>query len=178
MGQRLEIAERFADGDRSAEELEAMWDAGLNVRAIGAAPAPWRAEDFAEAAGGDACDRDASHGALWAMLNGQSAADPEAKENEFGEMPEGTEHRPQVSLLRDIFGNPFHPVTLDPRWRTETVVALASSIYAERAFDRMPILADALEDAGCDNADILTHCRDDGPHVRGCWVIDLLLGKG
>ena len=61
--------------------------------------------------------------------------------------------------------------------RTETVFALATGIYTERAFDRMPILADALEDAGCDNADILEHCRGDGPHVRGCWVVDLILEK-
>ncbi len=80
--------------------------------------------------------------------------------------------------LRDIFGNPFRPVVLDPSWRTETVVALANGIYADRAFDRMPILADALEEAGCDQADILAHCRGDGPHVRGCWVVDSLLGKG
>ena len=80
-------------------------------------------------------------------------------------------------LIRDIFGNPFRPVTFDPRWQSETVVALATGIYAERAFDRMPILADALEDAGCDHADILAHCRGDGPHVRGCWVVDLVLGK-
>ena len=83
----------------------------------------------------------------------------------------------QTDLLRDIFGNPFRPITLDPRWQTETVVALATGIYAERAFDRMPILADALEEAGCDHADILNHCRGDGPHVRGCWVVDLVLGK-
>ena len=88
-----------------------------------------------------------------------------------------TERIAQCDLIRDIFGNPFRPVTVDPRWQTETVVALATGIYAERAFDRMPILADALEDAGCDHADILTHCRGDGPHVRGCWVVDLVLGK-
>ena len=80
-------------------------------------------------------------------------------------------------LMRDVLGNPFRPVTLDPRWQSETVVALANSIYAERAFDRMPILADALEEAGCDHADILSHCRGDGEHVRGCWVVDLVLGK-
>ena len=56
-------------------------------------------------------------------------------------------------------------------------VKLAQGIYEERAFDRLPILADALEDAGCDNADILSHCRGPGPHARGCWVVDLLLGK-
>jgi len=83
----------------------------------------------------------------------------------------------QPHLLRDIFGNPFRSVTVDPRWQSETVVSLATGIYAERAFDRMPILADALEEAGCDNADILSHCRSDGPHVRGCWVVDLVLGK-
>ncbi len=60
---------------------------------------------------------------------------------------------------------------------SSTVAALAQTIYADRAFDRLPILADALEEAGCDNADILTHCRGDGPHVRGCWVVDLILGK-
>jgi hypothetical protein len=80
-------------------------------------------------------------------------------------------------LIRDIFGNPFRPVTADPAWLTSTVVALTRGIYEERAFDRLPILADALQDAGCDNADILDHCRGPGPHVRGCWVVDLILGK-
>jgi hypothetical protein len=68
-------------------------------------------------------------------------------------------------------------VTLDPSWRTSTVVALAEGIYADRAFDRLPILADALQDAGCGNEDMLAHCRSDGPHARGCWVVDLILGK-
>jgi hypothetical protein len=80
-------------------------------------------------------------------------------------------------MVREVFGNPFRPVAIDPSWRTPTVVALAEGIYADRAFDRLPILADALQDAGCDNADILTHCRSNGPHVRGCWVADLILGK-
>jgi hypothetical protein len=83
----------------------------------------------------------------------------------------------QASFLRDIFGNPFRPVALDPAWLTSTVVALAKGIYEERAFDRMPILADALQDAGCDYDDLLGHCRGPGPHVRGCWVVDLVLGK-
>ncbi|MCU0704227.1 MAG: hypothetical protein MUF18_09660 [Fimbriiglobus sp.] len=84
----------------------------------------------------------------------------------------------QAQLVREVFGSlRFRPVMIQPTWRTETVVALATGIYAESAFDRMPILADALEDAGCDHADILSHCRGDGPHVRGCWVVDLLLGK-
>jgi hypothetical protein len=83
----------------------------------------------------------------------------------------------QADLVRDIFGNPFRPVTLDPAWRTSNVTALAQAIYDDRAFDRLPILADALEDAGCDNADILNHCRQPGEHVRGCWVVDLVLKK-
>ena len=81
------------------------------------------------------------------------------------------------SILRDIFGNPFRPVTAEPSWLTSTVVALAEGIYEGRAFDGMPILADSLQDAGCNNEDVLNHCRQPGTHVRGCWVVDLLLGK-
>jgi hypothetical protein len=80
-------------------------------------------------------------------------------------------------ILRDIFGNPFRPIALDPRWLTSSVLDLARSIYDERAFDRLPILADALMDAGCDHDEIISHCRTEGPHVRGCWVVCLLLGK-
>jgi hypothetical protein len=86
----------------------------------------------------------------------------------------------QCEILRDFFGNPFHPVAVEPSWLTwndGTVPRLAQAIYDERAFDRMPDLADALEAAGRTNADILGHCRGRGPHVRGCWVVDLLLGK-
>jgi len=80
-------------------------------------------------------------------------------------------------LFHDVFGNPFRPATVDPTWRTATVTSLAQAIYTERAFDRLPILADALEDAGCTDADILNHCRQPGEHARGCWVVDLVLGK-
>jgi hypothetical protein len=81
-------------------------------------------------------------------------------------------------LIRDIFGNPFRPVALDPAWLTSDVVALARGVYAERAFDRMPILADALQDAGCDCEEVLNHCRDaTAAHVRGCWALDLVSGK-
>jgi hypothetical protein len=82
-----------------------------------------------------------------------------------------------VALLRDIFGNPFRPATLDRAWLTSTVTALASQMYESRDFTAMPILADALQDAGCDSEDVLGHCRGPGPHVRGCWVVDLVLGK-
>ena len=81
-------------------------------------------------------------------------------------------------LLRDIFGNPFRPVNFAPEWRTNTTVALARQMYESRDFSAMPILADALQDAGCDSDDILTHCRDPQQvHVRGCWVVDSVLGK-
>ena len=86
-------------------------------------------------------------------------------------------HHYGLELLLEVVGNPFRPVNYDPSWRTPTVLALAQGIYEEGAFDRMPILADALQDGGCDNIDILDHCRGPGPHVRGCWVVDLLLGK-
>ncbi len=85
-----------------------------------------------------------------------------------------------MNLLRDVVGNPYRLVTVDRAWlvwKDTCVVRLAQTIYADRTFDRLPILADALEDAGCDNADILAHCRSPEPHVRGCWVVDLLLGK-
>jgi hypothetical protein len=83
-----------------------------------------------------------------------------------------------MALVRDIFGNPFRPIAFDPEWRSDTAVSLAKHIYESRDFAQMPILADALQDAGCDNADILSHCRDPQQlHVRGCWVVDLVLGK-
>ncbi|HVK07599.1 MAG TPA: hypothetical protein VM597_02365 [Gemmataceae bacterium] len=81
------------------------------------------------------------------------------------------------AIVRDIFGNPFRPVRVRPDWLTTTAVGLARTIYEDRAFDRLPILADALEDAGCDVPALLDHCRGDGPHVRGCWVVDLVLRK-
>ena len=97
------------------------------------------------------------------------------------EAASGTERpitqRLETALLRDIFGNPFRPITFSSSWRTDTAVTLARQMYESREFSAMPILADALQDAGCDNEDILSHCRGPGPHVRGCWVIDLVLGK-
>jgi hypothetical protein len=82
-----------------------------------------------------------------------------------------------IPLLRDIFGNPFRPITLDPSWLTSTVLALAQQMYDARDFSAMPILADALQDAGCENSQVLEHCRGPGPHTRGCWVVDLLLKR-
>jgi len=95
--------------------------------------------------------------------------------------PESEVKAGQSALLRDVLGPlPFRPVTVHPSvlgWDDGTVVRLAQAIYSARRFDDLPVLADALEEAGCNDADILAHCRAVGPHVRGCWVIDLLLGK-
>ena len=83
----------------------------------------------------------------------------------------------QGHLLRDIFGNPFRPVTLDPTWRTSTVVALAQACTSRGTSPRCRSWRTPFKTPGCDNADILDHCRGPGPHVRGCWVVDLVLGK-
>src|SRR5262245_12424980 len=100
--------------------------------------------------------------AAW-RANGEAGPEPEA--------------RRQLPLFRDIFENPYRPGWADPAWLTPQVVALAETIYAERRFCDLPVLADALEEVGCDNKCILDHCRAEGTHVRGCWPVDLLLDK-
>jgi hypothetical protein len=90
----------------------------------------------------------------------------------------GAERRAQCHLIRDVFGNPFKPVAVDPawlRWNNGFVANMAQVIYDDYTFGDLPILADALEEAGCDNKDVLQHCRSRKDHVRGCWVIDSLL---
>ena len=84
----------------------------------------------------------------------------------------------QVQFLRDIFGNPFRPVSIESSCATPAVLAVAEKIYDECAFGRLPELADALASAGCDNETVLTHCRSGGQHVRGCWVVDAIFGGG
>src|SRR5262249_25054531 len=82
------------------------------------------------------------------------------------------------SIIRDVFGNPLRPIEFSPEWPTDTATALARAMYEVQDFSAMPTLADALQDAGGDNDDILSHCRDANQvHVRGCWVVDLVLGK-
>jgi hypothetical protein len=90
----------------------------------------------------------------------------------------------QVLLLRDLFGNPFRPVTLGRSWRTPTVASLAQAAYDERCLPsgnldaaRLAVLSDALEESGCNESEILTHLRSPRAHARGCWVLDLILGK-
>jgi hypothetical protein len=89
----------------------------------------------------------------------------------------------QTNLLRDIIGNPFRPISINPIWITPTVLDLARSAYDERIMPsgelepaNLAVLSDALEEAGCDDEDILNHLRGPGPHVRGCWAVDLCLG--
>jgi hypothetical protein len=114
-------------------------------------------------------------GALRGFQTADIEDDDESRKQ--GESIEAAELVVQAALIRDIFGNPFRPVNVDGSWLTPPVVALAHDIYENRTFDRMPLLADALQESGCNNADILDHFRSDGPHVRGCWVVDLVLGK-
>jgi hypothetical protein len=102
-------------------------------------------------------------------------------DEEFWSVGDEQERAEQAELLREIFGNPFRPVVLDPTWLAwggGTAARLAVTAYAENAFDRLPVLADALEEAGCTALQILEHLRRPGPHVRGCWAVDHLLQRG
>jgi hypothetical protein len=97
---------------------------------------------------------------------------------------QSTEKVAQARDLREIFGNPFRPVAVDPLCRTAPVLSLAAAAYDQRQLPdgtldlaRLAILADALEDAGCTERSILDHLRGAGPHVRGCWPVDLVLAK-
>jgi hypothetical protein len=110
--------------------------------------------------------------ASWRAIDSQSAR---THEGEGSRRPENA--RWQAMIFRDVLGNPFRRIIFSSAWQTETVLSLAQQIYASRHFDRMPILADALEDAGCTNVDVLQHCRQPGEHVRGCWAVDLILEK-
>lgn len=86
------------------------------------------------------------------------------------------EQAQQTVLLRDIAGNPFRPVAVERTWLVARpgVRQLAEALYAERRFADLPVLGDALEEAGCTDAALLSHCRGAGPHVRGCWALDVL----
>jgi hypothetical protein len=150
------------------------------AQAVAGTTSDWTAAyACAEAASGEgafAAAEFAAGNAAWAVAD-HTIPDDEDDSGPTHARIRSAEQVVQATLLRDIFGNPFRPAALDPAWRTETVLALARGIYEERAFDRMPILADALQDAGCTDEDVLSHCRGPGPHARGCWVVDLVLGK-
>jgi len=130
----------------------------------------------------DELDKGDPHGPAVVAARHAARAAAHAK----GQLPLGSspgelaEQREQADLLREIVGDPFRAVALAPavlRWRDGSIPKIAQIIYAERAFDRLPVLADALEEAGCTDSIIVAHCRGPGPHVRGCWVVDLVLGK-
>ena len=105
---------------------------------------------------------------FWQYHAGEYASEPGYAEEEAA----------QCELLRCVLGNPFRPAApVDPAWLTSTVTALARQMYESRDFALMPILADAIQDAGCEQDDVLDHCRADASHARGCWVVDLVLGK-
>jgi hypothetical protein len=158
----VEVSERYADGFATAHELSQARE-GMDWGDYRDSPADHASSpDLERVAGGAAA-------AASLIRNNLSLADPDRSYQE--------ELTAQVSFLRDIFGNPFRPVAFPPAWRTEAAVLLAAQMYEWRNFSDMPILADRLQDGGCDNDDILDHCRGPGPHVRGCWVVDLVLGK-
>ena len=185
----VEVAERYADGRATDEELE--------IASV-AADAVWHA-DMKRAAKERKWDRRSRlpyYGASAAAYNvaiplGWWGAAPAFRPpNEIARetVPDtGAEGAAQCVLLWDIFGNPFRPITINPAWLTRndgTVVRLAQSAYEERQLPaglldnaRLVVLAAALEEAGCDNAEILSHCRGPGPHVRGCWAVDAIFGK-
>ena len=195
-GGLVECAERYADELIGIEELESAFEAAAE------------AQEAIHWEGGDAVDQSAAEAVLGPRAElylsqvfegtmeavGESAVaaawkrrtepQPEhwrERERDRQDVSDAAMHEEsavQATLLRDIFGNPFRTVAFDAAWRTSTVVALARQVYGSRDFGAMPILADALQDAGCDSDDVLNHCRGPGPHVRGCWVIDLVLGKG
>jgi hypothetical protein len=170
----VEIAEQFADYQASLSELqEACW-AGINAsQEMSRSPAfGFDCWTLARAAYECAVNPDLRDG--WGGHHPSSHL-PIRATLHVGEQQE--EMVQQCRLLRDIFGNPYRTLAFKPPWRTDTVLAMAHLMYNSRDFSAMPILADALQDAGCDNTEILDHCRGPGPHVRGCWVVDLVLGK-
>jgi len=162
----VEVAERFADGKATEAELKAVYPDDEEASCYAAGPdAAWTAKASAYRA------------RYIANYYSPSSYPPGAAFRSPSPSDHDREQAAQCHLLRDIFGNPFRPITFDPSWLTPTVIHLAQAIYDDRSFDQMPTLADALEKSGCDNAEILAHCRGAGPHVKGCWVVDAMLGK-
>jgi hypothetical protein len=163
----VELSEQAADGlvtDQHIQDISLDW---------------FDDPDFGE--GGDAGIAALATTGVWARWDWEDAHDYAA-----GAAPDGpvSEREIQAGLMRCICGNPFRRVSLRRVWLTPPVLDLARVVYEERVMPsgeldtgRLAVLSDALEEAGCDNEDILGHLRSPGPHVRGCWVVDLLLGK-
>jgi hypothetical protein len=161
----VEVTERYVDGDASEDDRVRACSAASGVDALSTvrtAPVHYSAASAVES-----------------LVSAEFNPNVFIVEGERGVIEADQRDGPKraADLFRDIFDNPFRPVAFSPSWRTDTALALARQMYESRDFSAMPILADALQDAGCDNDDILNHCRGPGPHVRGCWALDLVLGK-
>jgi hypothetical protein len=170
----VEMAELVADDRANAEELYEESGQISEYQGLGFG----RGLDAKECASWAAVmvsSKDHVHATAW---NAREAIAIHRTEQNSGYIVEQwREAKSQIALLRDIFGNPFRPFLFDSSWLTSTVTALAQQMYDSRDFSAMPILADALQDAGCDSADILNHCRQPGEHTRGCWVVDQVTGR-
>jgi hypothetical protein len=167
----VEAAEAFADGRDSHEQ--ALSSSSLAAGLLGAGPVKGVQGDAIRALEYMVANDpwDAAHAYVWVVARHNGM--PSAREAELAA---------QCHLLRDIFGNPFRPVTPQPAWLTPTVTDLARAAYEDRlpagTLDpaRLAVLGDALEESGCCDTDLLNHCRQPGPHLLGCWLIELLLG--
>jgi hypothetical protein len=169
--QAVDIAEQYADGAATSEQLAAACETTEEQSDQRDAQLVWSVVRPSTNASGFVLEASAF------QADSQVPTTNDDSDREKWEQAGSAESAAQADLLREIFGNPFRPVALDPAWLTSTVTALAKQMYESGDFSLMPVLADALQDAGCDNADVLDHCRGSGPHVRGCWVVDLVLGK-
>lgn len=173
----VQAAENFADGIATEDAMRSLW---LGIVADSATQTVL--PDAYHAVGGAAFgNREMPPGYgpdTWAVANTKHVGRKILRLSENRE----AELVAQCATLRCLFSTPFRLTPTLPSivlvWNDGTVVKLAQGISDDRAFDRLPVLADALEDAGCTDADILAHCRQDALHVRGCWVVDLLLFKG
>ncbi len=173
----VEVAQRFVDGRATEADLFAAGQGVASVARVWGEP------------GSPAAHATASRGgAAWAatrMLAWYCAWDAAWDARMVGrDYAPGTdwetERAWQATLLLDLFGNPFQPARIDPSWLLQAdgaVHKLARVIYDEDRFGDLPILADALEEAGCTSIEMLAHCRARRAHYRGCWVVDLVLGK-
>ena len=166
----VDVAERYADGLVGRERLVAARDAAREAKRRFPVPAQVRAWRAANAA--QNVTRDTARSAALNSAAESGRAMDAGDTNHWD--PDAM--RSRAALLRCIIGNPFRPEAGDPAWMTPPVVALARAIYDERSSDRLTELADALQEAGCNNAAFLEHCRGPGEHARGCWVVDTILG--
>ena len=183
----VEIAERYADGLAAVTSLtaaraaarEAAWNAARNAALDSAWAAAWTVAGIAVWAAAWNAALDSARATAWDVA--QAAAGDGAGEAAWNAAWDVARKR-QCILLREIIGNPWRPVTLlgMESWYGSSamyVPSLGQDIYDRRDWGLLPILADALEDAGCDDRTILDHLRGPGPHVRGCWALDLVLGR-